>query len=96
MLEGKNVKLRIVDREDLPLVKEWFNNPDFSGEYDPLDAQESKADIEKKYEKLTPEEKWFLIETKTGSKVGFIGHFLEGDLMEIGYVGIYIRIIFIP
>jgi len=85
LLEGRNVNLRIVEKEDLPLVKEWFNNPDFTGEYDPLDAQESKADIEKKYEKLTPEQKWFLIETKTGINIGFIGHFPEGDVLVIGY-----------
>jgi len=84
VLEGKKVNLRIVEKEDLPLVKEWFNNPDFTGEYDPLDAQESRADIEKRYEKLSSE-KWFLIETKAGSKIGFIGHFPQGERVEIGF-----------
>ena len=84
MLEGKKVNLRIVEKEDLPLVNAWFNNLDFTGEHEPLDAQESRADIEKRYEKLSSE-KWFLIETKTGSKIGFIGHFPHGEQIEIGF-----------
>ena len=84
MLVGKNVDLRIVEREDLPFLLEWFNSLDFIGRYDPVDAQQSKADIAKKYEKLGPEEKWFFVEKKDGTKVGFIGTHLFGDL-EIGY-----------
>lgn len=85
MLEGKNVNLRVVEKEDLPLVLEWFNNPLFSGEYDPLDAQQSKADVEKRYENLGSGHKWFIIEKKDGGKVGFIGNFFVGRLLEIGY-----------
>ena len=85
LLEGKNVNLRVAEKVDLPLLAEWFNNPEFTGEYDPLDAQKSKAEIEKKYEELTYEEKWLIIEKKDGSKIGFIGHFPTGRLLEIGF-----------
>jgi RimJ/RimL family protein N-acetyltransferase len=85
LLEGKNLNLRIVEKEDLPLVAEWFNNPDFSGRFDPLDAQESRMEIEKKYEGLSSEEKWFIIEKKDGTKIGFIGHFPVRSNLEIGY-----------
>ena len=78
------MNLRVVEKEDLPLLLEWFNNLDFTGRYDPVDAQQSKTDIEKKYDKLDPEEKWFFIEKKDGTKVGFIGTHLFGEL-EIGY-----------
>ncbi len=85
MLEGKNVNLRVAEKEDLPLIAEWFNNPEFSGRYDPLDAQQSRTEIEKKYDKLGSEEKWFLIEKKDETKVGLIQNFtVEGNL-EIGY-----------
>ncbi len=47
MLEGKNVNLRIVEKEDLPLIAEWDNSLDFIGEYNPL-RQLSKAEIEKR------------------------------------------------
>ena len=84
MLVGKNVNLRIVEKEDLSLLLEWFNSLDFTGRYDPVDTQQSKTDIEKKYEKLGSDEKWFFIEKKDGTKVGFIGTHLFGEL-EIGY-----------
>ena len=69
----------------MPLVAEWFNDPDFSGRYDPLDPQQSLTEIEKKYENLGVEEKWFIMETKDRAKVGFVGHFTVRSNVEIGY-----------
>jgi RimJ/RimL family protein N-acetyltransferase len=88
LLEGKNVNLRIVEKEDLPLFAEWVNKPEFFGEYNPL-RQISKADIEKEYDKSTLEQTGFIIEKKDGSKIGYICHFTlvhpVGKLLEIGY-----------
>jgi diamine N-acetyltransferase len=84
MLEGKTVDLRVVEKEDLSFLLEWFNDLKFSGRYDPVSNQGSKTDIEKKYEKLNPDEKWFFIQQKDGTKIGFIGTHLNGAL-EIGY-----------
>jgi hypothetical protein len=53
LLEGEMVNLRVVEKEDLPWVAECINNPEFYGEYEPL-MQVSKAELEKKYDKLTP------------------------------------------
>ena len=85
MLEGITVNLRVVEKEDLPMVTEWFNNPEFSGEYDPLDEQQSRVDIEKRYENLGLDHKWFIIEKKDGTAIGFAGSFVIGRLLEIGY-----------
>lgn len=85
MLKGKTVNLRVVEKEDLPLVTDWFNNPEFGGEYDPFDEQRTRADNEKRYDKLSPDEKWFIIEKKDGNKIGFMGHFLVGGCQEVGY-----------
>lgn len=85
MLEGNNMNLRLVEKEDLPLLLGWFNDLQFSGRYNPLDAQQSKTEIEKKYEDLDSKEKWFFIETKNGNKVGFIGTHVFGEMLEIGY-----------
>ena len=85
MLEGKNVNLRIVEKEDLPFIANWFNDPEFSGEYDPLDEQQTKADVERRYDNLGPDAKWFITEKKDGSKIGFVGSFLVGGLTEVGY-----------
>ena len=85
LLEGKNVDLRMAEKEDLPLLSEWFNSPEFAGRYNPLDAQESKTDIEKRYEKLGSEKVWFLILKKDGSRIGYLGMGLVGPYWEIGY-----------
>jgi len=88
VLEGENVNLRVMEKEDLPLFAEWFNKPEVFGEYNPL-RQTSRAEIEKDFEKGTLELTAFIIEKKDGSKIGFICHFTlthpAGKLLEIGY-----------
>jgi RimJ/RimL family protein N-acetyltransferase len=85
MLEGRNVNLRIIEKEDLSIVKEWVNDPEVMGEYEPI-LQETLADLEKEYDKLT-EGQWFFVEKKDGSKIGYVAHFLsgEGKLTSLGY-----------
>ena len=85
MLEGKNVNLRIVEKEDLPLLADWSNNPEYSGEFIWL-PQQSRTEWEKRYDNLTTDTKWFFIEKKDGAKIGTLFHFLRGELLEIGYV----------
>lgn len=85
MLEGKTVNLRVVEREDLPLCVEWINNPEISGEYEPL-IQSSRTEIEKWYDNLSQEEKWFFIEKKDKTKIGFIRHAPHGWGTIIGGV----------
>jgi len=68
----------------LSLVGEWRNTPEFQGEYNLL-IQESKEDLEKRYNNFRPEEKWFLIEKKDGTKIGLIILEIEGGVQEIGY-----------
>jgi len=86
LLEGRNVNLKIVEREDASLLQEWWNNPEFTGAHNPLDAQQSKADIEKQLEKLGSERMWFLILKKDGSKIGFLGMGSGVFGWQIGYV----------
>jgi len=75
MLEGRNVNLRVREKEDLPLLAEWFNNPNFFGEYNPL-WQTSRTDMEKAIENANSSEtKTFIIEKKDGSKIGYIIYF---------------------
>ena len=88
MLEGKNVNLRIMEKEDFPLVTEWCNNIEFGGEYlRPL--QMSRAEIEKSGESTLFETKVFIIEKKDGSKIGFFWLFNMlapyMKMQEIGY-----------
>jgi RimJ/RimL family protein N-acetyltransferase len=87
LLEGKNVNLRLMEKEDLPLFAEWFNKPEVFGEYNPL-HQASRVDLEKILESPN-ESKPFIIEKKDGSKIGFLTHFnvlhIAGKQLEIGY-----------
>ena len=87
MLEGKNVNLRVIEKEDLPLLQEWMNNPEFVGEFQPP-TQWTRAELEKT-ESGPFELKGFIIEKKDGSKIGTIVHYNSylgtGKLLEIGY-----------
>jgi ribosomal-protein-alanine N-acetyltransferase len=83
MLEGKTVNLRLVERNDLPILLEWDNNVDFIGEFEPL-KQETLGDLERKYDN-NKDEQWFFVEKKGGAKVGLIVHFPSAGETEIGY-----------
>ncbi len=84
MLEGQRVHLRVVEKEDLPLIAEWRNNPEFQGECN-LFIQESKVDLEKRYDSFHPAQEWFLIEKKDKTKVGLIVLEPREGMQEIGY-----------
>jgi RimJ/RimL family protein N-acetyltransferase len=84
LLEGKNVNLRVEEKEDIKLVAEWINDPDYWGKYLPF-VQESRAELER-YDAKHAEDQWFIVEKKDGSKIGSIGYFVvTGNLLEIGY-----------
>ncbi len=82
MLEGKTVNLRVMEKEDLNLFLDWSNNPEIAGRYEPLDPQQSRQEFENRYDKLGPDEKFFFIEKKEGSKIGSIGHYSKGNLLR--------------
>jgi RimJ/RimL family protein N-acetyltransferase len=84
LLEGKLVNLRVIEKEDLPLLADWSNNPEFFSDF--WFPQMSKTEWEKWYDSLKPGTKWFFIEKKDGAKIGTIFHFLNGNFMEIGYI----------
>jgi ribosomal-protein-alanine N-acetyltransferase len=89
LLEGKNVNLRVLEKEDVPLYHEWANNVDFLGEYF-SPSQRSKAEMEKSLSEPGPYEfRDFIIEKKDGTKIGFITHFHVlhpmGKMLEMGY-----------
>ena len=79
------MNLRIVEKEDLPLLLEWHTNLEFEGRYNRLAVQQSKSEFEKKYDSLGSEEKWFVIEKRDGGKIGYIRTHLFGGMLEIGY-----------
>jgi len=90
VLEGRNVNLRVMEKDDLPLFTEWFNNssPEFLGRYfSPF--QRSRTELEKMFDSSPFEEKVFIIEKKDGTKIGYIVQFNMlapyTKMQEIGY-----------
>ena len=73
MLEGKNVNLRVAEKEDVPFLVDWWSNPDFAEYFSP--TQVTRAGMEKFLESTVFETKHFIIEKKDGSKIGWIMHF---------------------
>ncbi len=79
------MNLRIVEREDLPLLAKWSNDHEYLGRYIWL-PQQSIAEWEKKYDNLPSDTKWFFVEKKDGTKMGTMFHWLIEDLFEISCV----------
>ena len=52
LLEGKKVNLRIMEREDLSIMKKWDNDLGIKGEYEPI-VKETQADLKRQFGKLT-------------------------------------------
>jgi hypothetical protein len=59
LLEGKTVNLRLVEKENLSLLFEWFNDPKIAGEYEPLDRHQSRKEFEDRIDKLGPDWEFF-------------------------------------
>ena len=83
------MNLRVLEKEDLPLLTEWMNNTKLWGEYFSPD-QFSKAEMEKRFSEPSKfEAKWFMIEKKDGTKIGYMLHFYAfygmAKTMEIAY-----------
>lgn len=82
-LKGHKVNLELVEKEGLSLVKQWLNDVEFVGEFEPFD-QVSLGELEKNHESRG-EGQWYFIESKAGTKIGYIGHFKSKGCVGIGY-----------
>jgi RimJ/RimL family protein N-acetyltransferase len=84
MLKGHKIDLAIVEKGDLPIIRDWFNDADFMGEFENFN-QVSLAQHEKRYDGKEERNDFFMLK-KDGTKIGIIQHFKAGDQVEIGYV----------
>lgn len=90
MLQGKNVNLRLMEREDVDFIVQLRNDLD-SNVYVSV-KQMSKAEIMKEFDNPGPlalmtERTRFIIEKKDGTKIGYMTHWVvqPSRLVEIGY-----------
>jgi RimJ/RimL family protein N-acetyltransferase len=92
LLEGKAVSLRLRDKEDVDFLFEFWNNIDYYGDYEAIQPQISKTEVEKRIESSTMSDAgvvwtWFVVEKKDGAKIGFILYFTNQPRgwIELGY-----------
>lgn len=74
VLEGKKVNLRIIDKEDFSTYAAWMNNQEFVGDFF-MAPQMSVSHIEKSLSEPSPDSALFIIESKDGTKSGWITYF---------------------
>jgi RimJ/RimL family protein N-acetyltransferase len=84
MLKGNKVDLVLAERSDLPILKDWFNDVDFVGEFEPF-QQQTLSELEKQYDSKN-EHNEFFVQKKNGTKIGVAVHFKVGDQLGIGYM----------
>jgi len=94
MLEGERINLRVMEKDDIPVFVQWYNDVEFQGEYFPF-LQKSTAQTIKEFEnpsplKLAMGNVEFIIEKKDGKKIGHIGYGKDilHEWIEIGYATI--------
>jgi RimJ/RimL family protein N-acetyltransferase len=86
LLKGRSINLTIVEKSDIPLLKEWYNDLELAGDYERI-VQNTVNDIEKWYENtLAKDGQWFFIEKKDGTKIGHISQAKVEGRVQIGYV----------
>jgi RimJ/RimL family protein N-acetyltransferase len=87
LLEGKTVNLRVMEKEDVAFLADWWSAPDFAQYFSP--TQITRAGMEKSLESNVFEMKNFIIEKKDGSKIGWTMHFnmlnTYMNMLEIAY-----------
>ena len=91
MLEGKNVDVRVLEREDVDYLVECVNDIDFMGEYE-WGEQVTKSQLMRYFDNpsnmtVLTEAKQFIVQKKDGTKIGLMNHRLHLPYrwMEIGY-----------
>ena len=84
MLPGTLVDLRLAERPDLSMLAAWFNDIDFNGEFEPFE-QSSLSETERDFE-AKPDQRWWIVQEKDATPVGYVGHGKADGGCWIGYV----------
>lgn len=75
------MNLRDATKNDVTLVARWWSDPEYMGEY-----QDARTLSEEELEKVMLERTiFFIIEKKSGVKIGHIGCWMIGRTMEMGF-----------
>jgi RimJ/RimL family protein N-acetyltransferase len=83
MLPGSLVDLRPAERADLPMLAAWFNDIEVNGAFESFE-QSSLTDVERDFE-AKPDVRWWIVQAKDGTPVGYVGHGKADGGCWIGY-----------
>ena len=85
MLEGKSIRLKLVEKEDAGFFVDFWNNLDYYGDYEPIMEQMTKAEAEKQLADAS-KKAYFIIQKKDGTSIGLVVHFGQSSgSITIGY-----------
>jgi len=84
MLPGTLVNLRLAERADLPMLAAWFSAIDVNGEFESFE-QSSMSEVERDFE-AKPDQRWWIVQEKGGTPVGYVGHGKADGGCWIGYL----------
>ncbi len=80
LLEGKNINLRIAEKDDVFLIMGWWSDTQYMGEY-----QDVMTKTQPELEKIMLENTIFFIIEKDRVKIGHIAGWMIGKTMEMGF-----------
>ena len=84
MLKGNIVDLELVEREDLQVLRDWDNDVDFVGEFEPF-SQSTLSALQKQFDEKG-ESDWWFVRRKDGTPVGYVAHWKAAGGIGIGYM----------
>jgi RimJ/RimL family protein N-acetyltransferase len=84
LLGGKNIRLKLCEKEDLDFFVDFWNNLDYYGDYEPIMEQMTKAEADKRFADAS--KAYFIIQKKDGTSIGLIVYFGQSSAsITIGY-----------
>jgi len=85
LLEGKSVRLKLCDKEDIGFFVDFWNNLNYYGDYEPIIEQMTKTEAEKRFAD-TSKKATFIVQKKDGANIGLMVYFGESSgSITIGY-----------
>jgi RimJ/RimL family protein N-acetyltransferase len=93
MLKGESISLRVAQMEDADALGKWFNDPEFSGDFQHFPYQIPRAHLEKRItEHSLYGTEWvdFIISNPEGEDVGWIAHYTAAP--NFGWIEIGVAI----
>jgi ribosomal-protein-alanine N-acetyltransferase len=85
LLVGKNVNLKLGDKEDLEFFVDFWNNVEYYADCEPIMEQMTKAEAEKRFAD-TSNRAYFMIRKKDGKNIGITVYFGQASgATTIGY-----------